>query len=46
MAAAQERVATGTVQVHADASGYEAILTPPALDFLARLHRRFDPVRQ
>ena len=46
MAAAQDRVVTGAVQVHADASGYEAILTPQALDFLARLHRRFDATRQ
>ncbi|RCS29526.1 malate synthase A [Rhodanobacter denitrificans] len=46
MAVPQERLAPGTVEIHADTAGYAGILTPAALDFLARLHRRFEPTRQ
>ncbi|MEO8811013.1 MAG: malate synthase A [Rhodanobacter sp.] len=46
MAVPQERLDTGTVEVLAEGTGYEAILTPPALRFLAQLHRRFEPTRQ
>ncbi|WP_447731886.1 malate synthase A [Rhodanobacter soli] len=46
MAVPQERLDTGTVEIHADHAGYESILTPAALGFLARLHRRFEATRQ
>ena len=46
MAVPQERLDTGSVEIHADRAGYESILTPAALGFLARLQRRFDATRQ
>ncbi len=46
MAVPQERFDTGPAEILADGAGYEDILTPAALDFLARLHRRFDATRQ
>ncbi|HEY8585557.1 MAG TPA: malate synthase A [Rhodanobacter sp.] len=46
MAVPQERLDPGTPEVLADRTGYEAILTPAALAFLAQLHRRFDATRQ
>ena len=46
MAVPQERLDIGTVEVHADHAGYESILTPAALGFLAQLHRRFEATRQ
>ncbi|HWU76947.1 MAG TPA: malate synthase A [Rhodanobacter sp.] len=45
MAVPQERIDFGSAQVHADSTGYDAILTPPALAFLTRLHRRFNAER-
>jgi len=36
----------GTIEVSATAEGQDALLTPSALDFLAGLHRRFEPRRQ
>jgi len=46
MAVPRERLDTGATEVHADRAGYESILTPQALAFLALLHRRFDASRQ
>jgi malate synthase len=47
MAVPKERlVRGGTTTVHADCTGVESILSPAALDFLARLHRHFDAARQ
>ncbi|OOG43430.1 malate synthase A [Rhodanobacter sp. C05] len=46
MAVPRERLDTGTVEIHADRSGYESILTPAALGFLAQLHRQFESTRQ
>jgi malate synthase len=46
MAVPQERLDTGAVELHADTSGYASILTPAALAFLARLHRRFEATRR
>ena len=46
MAVAQERIETGTAEILADGTGYESILTPAALGFLAQLHRRFEGTRQ
>jgi len=46
MAAAQEQLHTGPAEVLADGAAYAAILTPAALAFLARLHRRFEASRQ
>jgi malate synthase len=46
MAVPQERLDIGAVEIHADHAGYESILTPAALGFLAQLHRRFDTTRQ
>jgi malate synthase len=46
MAVPQERLDIGAVEIHADHAGYESILTPAALGFLAQLHRRFDATRQ
>jgi malate synthase len=46
MAVPQERLDTGSVEIHADLAGYESILTPAALGFLARLQRRFDATRR
>ncbi len=45
MAVPQEKLDIGALEVHADHAGYDTILTPEALAFLARLHRRFDAVR-
>ena len=39
MAVPQQRLPIAQVQIQADTRGYEAILTPEALGFLARLHR-------
>ncbi|HJW06653.1 MAG TPA: malate synthase A [Rhodanobacter sp.] len=46
MAVPQERLDTGAVELHADTGGYASILTPPALAFLARLHRCFEATRR
>ncbi|MEO6801351.1 MAG: malate synthase A, partial [Rhodanobacter sp.] len=46
MAVPQEQFATGTAEILADGAGYEGVLTPGALDFLAQLHRRFEAPRQ
>jgi malate synthase len=46
MAVPQERLDIGAVEIHAGHTGYESILTPAALGFLAQLHRRFDAARQ
>ncbi|MEO8777285.1 MAG: malate synthase A [Rhodanobacter sp.] len=46
MAVPQERLDTGSAEILADGAGYEGILTPEALHFLARLHRRFEASRQ
>ena len=49
MAVPQERMqieAIETARIEVEAHGYEAILTPPALAFLARLHRLAEPRRQ
>ncbi|OOG59411.1 malate synthase A [Rhodanobacter sp. C03] len=46
MAVPRERLDTGMVEIHADHSGYESILTPAALAFLAQLHGQFESTRQ
>ncbi|MEW5833667.1 MAG: malate synthase A [Pseudomonadota bacterium] len=46
MAVPQERLQPIQAQIHADADGYEDILTPDALAFLARLHQVAEPRRQ
>ncbi len=46
MAVPRERLDIGALEIHADSSGYEGILTPAALGFLAQLHRRFNAPRQ
>jgi malate synthase len=46
MAVPRERLESGTIEIHADRSGYESILTPAALGFLTQLHRQFDSTRQ
>ncbi len=46
MAVPSERVAPQPLVLHADAAGYENLLTPAALDFVADLHRRFERQRQ
>ncbi|MGB5940881.1 MAG: malate synthase A [Rhodanobacter sp.] len=46
MAVPQERLDTGDVEIHADPTGHAGILTPAALAFLARLHRRFEATRR
>ena len=46
MAVPQERLDTGSAEILVDGAGYEAILTPAALAFLARLHRQFDGTRR
>ncbi|MGH8158947.1 MAG: malate synthase A [Rhodanobacter sp.] len=46
MAVPRERLDLGTIEIHADDAGYENILTPDALGFLARLHRRYEAPRQ
>jgi malate synthase len=46
MAVPRERFESGTIEIHADRSGYESILTPAALGFLTQLHRQFESTRQ
>ena len=46
MAVPQEKLGIGRLEVHADHAGYEGILSPAALAFLARLHRQFDATRR
>jgi len=46
MAVPRERLESGTIEIHADRSGYESILTPTALGFLTQLHRQFESTRQ
>ena len=46
MAVPRERLDLGAIEIHADDAGYESILTPAALGFLAQLHRRFEVSRQ
>ncbi|HEV2682520.1 MAG TPA: malate synthase A [Rhodanobacter sp.] len=46
MAVPRERLDIGAIEIHADAVGYESILTPAALDFLAQLHHRFNATRR
>ena len=46
MAVPRERLESGTIEIHADRSGYESILTPAALGFLTQLHRQFESTRQ
>src|SRR6185312_7741620 len=46
MAVPQEKLHIGLAEIHADPAGYEGVLTPAALGFLARLHRRFDATRR
>jgi malate synthase len=46
MAVPRERLDIGALEIHADSTGYEGILTPAALGFLAQLHRRFNAPRQ
>ncbi|CAM5255450.1 malate synthase A [Rhodanobacter lindaniclasticus] len=46
MAVPQEKLESGALEVHADPAGYDSILTPAALAFVARLHRRFDATRR
>ncbi len=46
MAVPQERLDFGAAQVHDDGIGYDSILTPAALAFLTRLHRRFNAERK
>jgi malate synthase len=46
MAVPQERLAPATARLDAGARGYGDILTPAALAFLGRLHRRFDARRR
>ncbi|HET6430656.1 malate synthase A [Dyella sp.] len=46
MAVPKERLQKDPVQIYADSTGYEEILTPAALAFLARLHRFAEPRRQ
>lgn len=46
MAVPSEKFVSRAAQIHADAAGYEHILTPDALAFLARLHRFAEPRRQ
>ncbi len=46
MAVPQEKLGIGSLEVHASHAGYEVILSPAALAFLARLHRQFDATRQ
>ncbi|HEY0197231.1 MAG TPA: malate synthase A [Rhodanobacter sp.] len=45
MAVPRERLDTGAVELLADGSSHQGILTPAALAFLARLHHRFDATR-
>ncbi len=46
MAVPQERLDIGTADAHVSHAGYQSILTPSALGFLALLHRRFEGTRQ
>jgi malate synthase len=46
MATVQAQLESAPAEILADGAGYEAILTPAALSFLAQLHRRFEPSRQ
>jgi malate synthase len=45
MAVPSEKLVIAPAQVHAETAGYEDILTPDALSFLARLHRFAEPRR-
>ena len=46
MAVPSEKFVSSSAQIHAITAGYEDILTPDALAFLARLHRFAEPRRQ
>ncbi|RUL63042.1 malate synthase A [Dyella dinghuensis] len=46
MAVPSEKFVSTPAQIHAETRGYEDILTPEALAFLARLHRYAEPRRQ
>ena len=46
MAVPSEKFVSRPAQIHAETRGYEDILTPEALAFLARLHRYAEPRRQ
>jgi malate synthase len=46
MAVPSEKFVSRPAQIHAETQGYEDILTPEALAFLARLHRYAEPRRQ
>jgi malate synthase len=46
MAVPSEKFVSQPAQIHANTTGYESILTPDALAFLARLHRFAEPRRQ
>jgi malate synthase len=46
MAVPSEKFVSRPAQIHAQTRGYEDILTPEALAFLARLHRYAEPRRQ
>jgi malate synthase len=46
MAVPSEKFVSQPAQIHAETCGYEDILTPEALAFLARLHRFAEPRRQ
>jgi malate synthase len=46
MAVPRERMVINAIEIHADYSAYDALLTPAALAFLTQLHRRFDATRQ
>ena len=46
MAVPSEKFVSQPAQIHAATTGYEDILTPDALTFLARLHRLVEPRRQ
>src|ERR1700722_6296469 len=46
MAVPSEKFVSQPAQIHAATTGYEDILPPDALAFLARLHRLVEPRRQ
>ncbi|HEY9513995.1 MAG TPA: malate synthase A [Rhodanobacter sp.] len=46
MAVPSERFIPTAVEIRADGGGYESILTPAALGFLAQLHRQFEGTRR
>ncbi len=46
MAVPRERIAIDAIEIDADFSAYDTILTSNALAFLTQLHRRFDATRQ